>query len=257
MNVAGDSSMTHGEHSQNPSGIQQVAILRPAFAIASPDLAIPIMQETLLLLDLVVQEPSVNLREMSKLVLDDLGATLQILRLAGGEYGNSNGRPLRIEDCISCLGVHACMHAVSKEKAARNGRQRDIAEMWAHSREIAQFSKLIAEESPETDPEQAYLVGLLHLLGYLPQVLGWEGSGRDQTLSGLDLAKRWSLPHFVQQFFSTIQSTPEDSAWSEIVRLAHLRATRTAFKCSFDPEFRPILIHDSQATSYYAPDLNS
>jgi hypothetical protein len=85
--------MTNSKHSQRPSGIQQVVILQPTYV--APDPAIPIMQETLLLLDLVVQEPSVDLREMSKLVLDDLGATLQILRLAGSEYSNSKDRPLR------------------------------------------------------------------------------------------------------------------------------------------------------------------
>ncbi len=247
MNVAGGSSMTNSKNSQQPSGIQQVLILQPTYIGVAPDPAIPIMQETLLLLDLVVQEPSVNLREMSKLVLDDLGATLQILRLAGSEYGSSNDRPLRIEDCISSLGVHACMQAVSIEKAARHGRQRDIAEMWAHSREIAQFSKQVANKLPETDPEQAYLVGLLHLIGYLPNVLGWNDTRKDsatEALNGLNMAKRWSLPHFVQQFFSDIQSTGCESEWSEIVRLAHQRATRSTIKCPFDPGFGPILIQD-------------
>jgi hypothetical protein len=178
-------------------------------------------------------------------VLDDLGATLQILRLAGSEYSNSKDRPLRIEDCISDLGVHACMQAVSGEKAARHGRQRDIAEMWAHSREVGQFSKQVADKLPETDPEQAYLVGLLHLIGYLPNVLGWDNTRRDaasEALNGLQMAKRWSLPHFVQQFFSDIQSAGCESEWSEIVRLAHQRATRSSIKCPFNPEFGPILI---------------
>jgi hypothetical protein len=255
MNVAGGSPMTSSEHSQRPSGFQQVVILQPTHVAVAPDPAIPIMQETLLLLDLVVQEPSVDLREMSKLVLDDLGATLQILRLAGSEYGNFKDRPLRIEDCISGLGVQACMQAVSEEKAARHGRQRDIAEMWAHSREIAQFSRQIATNLPETDPEQAYLVGLLHLIGYLPSVLGWDDSRKDpasEALNGLHIAKRWSLPYFVQQFFSESQSVGSESVWSEIVRSAHHRATRSSVKCSFDPEFRPILIQDMPASLSYA-----
>ena len=237
--------MPNGEHSQSPIGLKQVVILQPTQVAAASDPAIPIMQETLLLLDLVVQEPCVNLREMSQLVLDDLGATLQILRLAGREYGNSNDRPLRIEDCISALGVDACMQAVSEERAARHGRQRVIAEMWAHSREIAQYCREVADELPEIDPEQAYLVGLLHLIGYLPLVLGWDDTRNDpaaEALSGFQMAKRWSLPHFVQQFFSEIQSAECNSEWSEIVRLAHQRATRSSVKCPFDTEFRPILI---------------
>jgi hypothetical protein len=117
--------------------------------------------------------------------------------------------------------------------------------MWAHSREVGQFSKQVADKLPETDPEQAYLVGLLHLIGYLPNVLGWDNTRRDaasEALNGLQMAKRWSLPHFVQQFFSDIQSAGCESEWSEIVRLAHQRATRSSIKCPFNPEFGPILI---------------
>jgi hypothetical protein len=239
--------MPNSEHSQSPTSLKQVVILQPTQVGAAPDPAIPIMQETLLLLDLAVQESSVDLREISQLVLDDLGATLQILRLAGREYANSHDRPLRIEDCISALGVNACMQAVSETRAARDGRQRAIAEMWAHAREIAKYSKEVADELPEVNPDQAYLVGLLHLIGSLPSVLGWNDTRKDaaaEALNGLQMAKRWWLPPFVQQFFAEIQSAEFKSEWSEIVRLAHQRATRSSFKCPFDPEFRPILIQD-------------
>ena len=87
--------MPISEHSQSLTSLRQVVILRPMQVAAGSDPAIPIMQETLLLLDLAAQESSVDLREMSQLVLDDLGATLQILRLAGREYDNSHDRPLR------------------------------------------------------------------------------------------------------------------------------------------------------------------
>jgi HD-like signal output (HDOD) protein len=237
--------MPISEHSQSPTSLRQVVILQPTPVAAAPDPAIPIMQETLLLLDLAVQESSVDLREMSQLVLDDLGATLQILRLAGREYDNSHDRPLRIEDCISALGVRACMQTVSETRAARDGRQRAIAEMWAHAREIAKCSKEVADELPGINPDRAYLVGLLHSIGSLPSVLGWDETRKDaaaEALNGLQLAKRWSLPSFVQQFFAELQSAECKSESPEIVRLAHQRATRSSFKCSFDPEFRPILI---------------
>jgi hypothetical protein len=247
MNVAGGGPMPNSEHSQNPTSLKQVVVLQPTQVAAAPDPAIPIMQDTLLLLDLVVQEPSVDLGKMTQLVLDDLGATLQIFRLAGREYGNSNDRPLRIEDCISDLGIQACMEAVSEGRAAGHGRQRPIAEMWAHAREIAQYCREVADELPDVNPDQAYLVGLLHLIGSLPSLLGWNRRRKDaaeEALNGLQMAKRWSLPYFVQQFFSEIQSAGCKSEWSEIVRLAHQRATRSSVECPFDPEFRPILLHD-------------
>jgi hypothetical protein len=75
MNVAGGGPMPSSEHSQSLTSLKQVVILQPTQVASVPDPALPIMQETLLLLDLAVQEPSIDLREMSQLVLDDLGAT--------------------------------------------------------------------------------------------------------------------------------------------------------------------------------------
>jgi hypothetical protein len=204
---------------------------------------IPILPKTLLLLDLMVQEPCVDLREMSQLVLSDLGAALQILRLAGREYGNAEGRPIRIEDCISELGLEACLKAVSAQTFARDGRQHAIAEFWDHSREIAQHSRLVADEMLDGYPEEAYLAGLLHAIGLLPELLGWSESGEaDAALVGLRFATRWSLPACVTEFFREVHFTGYPALWSGIVREAHQRANRSSIDCPFEQGLRPHLV---------------
>ena len=35
--------------------------------------------------------------------------------------------------------------------------------------------ELIAEDMPDVNPEEAYMVGLTHAIGLLPSVLGWDG----------------------------------------------------------------------------------
>jgi hypothetical protein len=205
---------------------------------------VPVLLETLLQLDLEVQEPCVDLRAMSQLVLSDLGATVQILRLAGREYGNEEGCPTRIEDCISDLGVHACLEAVSAQVVARNSRYHSITETWAHSREIAQYSKLVAEEMPEVNPEKAYLAGLLHAIGLLPGVLGWYGSeaaSADSALAGFKIARKWSLSPFVVEFFGEMYHAGCTSRWQEIVRKAHRRAARSSIHCPFEKDMSPLL----------------
>ena len=202
----------------------------------------PVTPETLLLLDLLVQESLVDLREMSELVLADLGATLQILRLAGREYGTSEDRPVRIADCIADLGLRACLKVVSAETMGRQKHKSEVAELWAHSREIARCSKLAAQEMAEIDPEEAYLVGLLHAIGLLPGLLRWrEYVSADDVLAGLRLAKLWALPLCVTEFFSELQLPGYPTRWSVVVRKAHLRAKRSSIGCSFDQEFRPRL----------------
>jgi HD-like signal output (HDOD) protein len=219
---------------------------QPVQAEFSRDLPdIPAMTQTLLILELLIQEPCVDLREVSRVVLGDLGATLQILRLAGREHGHAEGRPTRIEDCIADIGLQACLKAVSAQTIAKDGRRTEIGEFWAHSREIAEYSKIVAEDMPGINPEEAYLAGLLHALGMLPTLLGWREAGiTDGALAGLRIAKRWSLPHPVMELFNEMHLTGYATRWSGIVQKAHLRATRSSINCPFERSLRPQLHRD-------------
>ena len=238
------------------AGFSPVAVHQPWHFGALSDLpAVPVMPETLLLLDVETQEHSVDLRKISQLVLGDLGATVQILRLAGREYGDAGG-PSRIEDCISDLGVRACMEAMSEQVTLRNSHHDPIARLWAHSREIAQYAKLIAEEMPDVNPEQAYLVGLLHAIESLPAVLGWglsETAMFDNALTGLKIVQEWSFPRFVVESFDERQSAGRASRWAEIVGTAHRYATRSSVDCPFEQGIRPALYTSVQVS--FAPHL--
>lgn len=205
---------------------------------------VPVLPETLLRIELEVQEPCVDLRAMSQLVLSDLGATVQILRLAGREYGDAEDRPNRIEDCIADLGLDACMEALSAETAAHDSHYRAIQETWTHSRQIAQYSMLIAEDMPEVNPEEAYLVGLLHAIGLLPTILGWDGSRTgtvDSSRAGYKIARKWSLPHFVVKSFGEMHLGGSATRWPEVVRKAHRISSRSSIRCPFEPSFGPLL----------------
>jgi HD-like signal output (HDOD) protein len=200
---------------------------QPQLEICREHSDLPVMPQTLLLVDLLVQETCVDLRQMSELVLADLGATLQILRLAGREYGAADDRPVRIADCISDLGLRTCLNALSRQSVSRQERKGEIGKLWAHSREIANCSRLVAQQMPETDPEEAYLVGLLHGFGLLPALLGWrESNVADDALLGLRLAKRWSLPRCVTEFFSEQHLTRYATRWSVVVQEAHILANQ-------------------------------
>jgi hypothetical protein len=208
----------------------------------------PVMPETLLLLDLMVQETCVDLRRMSQLVLADVGATLQILRLAGRHYGMAEDRPNRVEDCISDLGLRACLKAVSAQTISRHGRQNEVAAFWEHSRDVASHAKLVAQDMQEIDPEEAYLAGLLHAIGSLPALLGWkDASVADPALAGVRLAKRWSLPTCVTELCNEMQLPGYPSGWSGIVREAHSRGARSCGNCLFEEDLRPRLYRTAEA----------
>jgi hypothetical protein len=203
------------------------------------------MHETLLLVELEAQEFSVDLRALSQLVLSDLGATLLILRLAGCEHGNAEGRPARMVDCISDIGVPACIEAMSAQLAMGGGRSAFIAELWSHSSEIARHSKRIAEATVDIDPDQAYLVGMCHSIGLLPDALGWDVSkrqGLDSVPVGLELARAWTLPSCVIDYFRDLQMCGGQSPWPEIVQAAHRCAGQTSIDCSSREDLRPQLL---------------
>jgi HD-like signal output (HDOD) protein len=205
---------------------------------------LPVMPETLLLLELKLYEPCVNLREFSELVLSDLGAAVQVLRLAGREYGNAEGRPSRIEDCIADLGLEACVEAVAAQPLTRDSNYHAIVETWTHSREIAHYTRLAAEETSDVNPEEAYLVGLLHAIGTLPSLLSWpvkDAGAVDATLAGFRMARSWALPAGVMEFFCEMSLPGYTPHWSALVRAAHQRASRSSIDCSFQNNIRPHL----------------
>lgn len=186
---------------------------------------VPVLPETLLSVELKLHEPQVNLTELTGLVLGDLGAALQIYRMAQREYGSLEDRPTRIEDCISDLGLWICLDVISRQTVTRGSRQNAVLEYWAHARGIADYCSLVAEEaSPETNPRDAYLVGLFHELGLLPDVLGWSRSvysAADSSVAGMRMAIAWSLPRCVREYFCEIQLPGPMNRWLAIVETAH------------------------------------
>jgi HDOD domain len=206
---------------------------------------VAVTKETLLLVELETQGFCVDLRALSKLVLSDLGATLQVLRLAGREYGDAEGRPVRVEDCIADLGVQACLDVMSAHLMPRDLRSTAVSELWSHSREIAGHSQRLAEQMPDVDPDQAYLVGLCHSIGSLPGVLGLDGTTCqefDIVRMGLELATEWSLPGCVVSYFSDLERHGGRSAWPGIVQAAHRCAGEPTGECASSGYLPPQLL---------------
>lgn len=195
---------------------------------------VPVLAATLLKMELELHESSTDLRAFSEVVLGDMGATIQILRIVGREYGAASDRPARVEDCISALGPRACLNATASGPFIRGIRQRASVEMWAHARETAQYFKLLAAQSSSSiHPDQAYLAGLLHSLGALPAVLDWGGCG----ISGgparvaLEMAELWHLPRYVREFFSEVLMPGHSPEWSQFITIGHHPAKESWAEC--------------------------
>jgi hypothetical protein len=207
-----------------------------SYEIADDLPSVPVLPETLLSMELQLRENSVDLRSFSEAVLGDLGATIQILRLAALEYG-AEDCPLRIEDCISAFGPSACLEAAASGTLVRGVAQRADYEFWTHSREIARSFRRVAEEMPGiVNPDQAYIAGLLHAMGALPSVLGWHwhGIAGSRTLSALKLAEQWRFPGYVKDFFCEALIPGFNPHWTEILSAAHRLVKGSWARCPLD-----------------------
>lgn len=204
---------------------------------------LPVLPETLLAMDLQLQNGTVDLRAFSETILADLGATVQVLRMAGNEYGVVDDRPMRIEDCICDFGPAACFEAVAKGTVARSLQRRAVAEIWAHAREIAQNAKHLAEAIPSAiSSDQAYMAGMVHAIGSLPSVLGWDWNeaSHDDSSTALKLAEKWGFPGYLRDFFCEMMMPGYNPQWSEMIAQAHRMSNGQTGRCTiYDAAFRP------------------
>lgn len=188
---------------------------------------VPAMPATVLGLELLLQESYIDLRLASELVLSDLGATIQLLRLTGGEFEDAEDRPSRMEDCIASLDVEDWFAAVSAVAMTRDSEDAPAIALWEHSYLIAQYSRLVAESLDGVFPEEAYMVGLLHEIAAIPGSMGSQtiknSPTGSMTASSLTrkLAHEWCLPAYLIEALCSLRESRATSIWTRILSSAH------------------------------------
>lgn len=180
---------------------------------------VPVMSATVLGLEMLLQEPFVDLGRVSDLILSDVGATVQTLRLIAKEYDNPVERPSRMGECIASLDVDEWFGAISARTFVDDWEHSAATAAWKHCRLIAHYAQLVSESIEEISPDDAYLVGLLHGVGTIPTALGWQFCDRD----GQDvlLAMEESLPLFVLAALRGACDSPASPIWRFILTSAH------------------------------------
>lgn len=187
-----------------------------------PDLLdhVPVMSSTVLGLEVLLDELSIDLRMASELVLSDVGATIQVLRLIGKEYDVASERPYRMGDCLASLDVDDWFRAISTSPFICDGEHAPLTALWNHCYLVAQYSQLVAESLGDISPEDAYLVGLLHGIGKIPAVLGWPYSSAGGNERAPLSTMEGTMPLFVVAALRSVNDN-SDSPWKFILKTAH------------------------------------
>ena len=200
-------------------------------AFPDPFPTVPTLLATRIQLELLLGEPLIDLRAVSAAVLQDPGATLQVLRLVAAESGANEtfksriSSPIRMEDCLASLDAHAwfdaiCAATVDGDRPAPS----ELFAAWAHANAVAQCAMELAEWLEGYSPEEACLVGLLHELEDLPALLCWDGRLFPELRSVEQMARAWGLPrHLVLCSENPAES---DRYWAVLLNEAHRRLKR-------------------------------
>lgn len=182
---------------------------------------VPVMSATVLGLQMLLYEPYIDLRKVSALILSDVGATIQILRLIGREYNLAGERPGRMDDCIAGLDVDDWFSVLSSHTFACDNEHFAATALWKHSLLVAQYAQLVAESIEGISPEDAYLVGLLHENQAIPAVLGWHDNDSGSSSPDALLAMDGALPFFVLAAIRSVNEPSSSSPWKLILTAAH------------------------------------
>ena len=193
----------------------------PSISIHGPLPGVPVMAVTRLRLELLSDEPVIDLKSVTEVVLADAGATLQILRLVGEEFPDEGERPKRIEDCIVCLSFARCYQTICASNMSSSGPH--VAE-WQRCRRFAECVRELVAAHDSITPEEGYLVGLLCRLGTFPKLLGWKDDpalANESEALGIMLALHWRLPSCVLLAIQEQHCSGGYSTWKQILEVAH------------------------------------
>lgn len=159
---------------------------------------VPVLPVTRLQVDLLLNQPVLDLQAIVDVILGDVGAALQVLRISAAIGTIANRRTGHIATCVLHLGRTGLSRAFSTLlPSGFEGRNATAKCFWLRSQIAAELARLLAKGVADIPPNDAALAGLLHEIGRLPQLLGWCATGidfNDAMAVGSALASEWGLP---------------------------------------------------------------
>ncbi len=181
----------------------------------------PVMPSTVLGLELLLQDRSLDLQMASELILRDVGATLQVMRLMSKEVKPQGERPFRMTQCLATVDASVWFPILAANALSANQTSAEIAGMWKHCRCVAHFAKLIAESLGEVAAEDAYLAGLLHEVENIGELVSKRSTA--STTEAVQL--HHVLASSVVTALQSAKRRDNGSVWRYVLASAHALAT--------------------------------
>ena len=153
---------------------------------------LPPFQHTVVDLMTILNDPSADAREAAKPIGADPALSAQILRMCNSPVFGRRSRVISIEQAVALLGtdrLRSLAMTSSLAGFAGQGLPKDqIASFWQHSFLAAMLSRHLAEYNGYAEKEQAYIAGLLHDIGQVPQ---WMSAAEEKTQKRAAVLDSW------------------------------------------------------------------
>jgi signal transduction histidine kinase/HD-like signal output (HDOD) protein len=134
------------------------------------------MPQTLLKLMEQCQSEDIGLADLSRLIAQDTAMTTKMLAVANSSAYYRSGSANSLDQALQAIGTEMIKTIVINEsvsqvfdKLSQHGNI-DLRGFWAHSLQAGVAARIIAQRISYSNPEEAYLAGLLHDVGRLALV---------------------------------------------------------------------------------------
>jgi len=137
------------------------------------DHGLPPFPNTVLELTAILSSASVDVKRAGKVIRADPSLSAQVLRLCNSPMFGLRSRVISIEQATILIGterLRSIAMTCSLVDYSGCGLPRDqVMNFWQHSFLAALLSEYLAKLTEYSEKEQAYIAGLLHDIGQLPQ----------------------------------------------------------------------------------------
>ncbi len=175
----------------------------------------PVLNELLSLFN----QDDISLSLLLDIIQKDITVTTNILKYANSAYFGASGTVSSLKKAIELIGlvetrnISVCNVLISNFAQKNYIGHFDYKIFWLHSFLTANISKCIAKLSNKFDENEAYIIGLLHDIGWLAIALylpdqydlirknddnNKNNSGKSMhSLIGMKVVKMWNLPDII------------------------------------------------------------
>lgn len=193
---------------------------------------VPSMATALVTLQILLNDSVGDLETITQVVREDVGLTIQLLRLSGSISGNLLRMPLSFGKLVVIAGQAKLREMVAEAPVIGESllvTTEGCSSFWLRSRQTARTAEQVAAEVFPELQETAYIAGLLRHMGELPALLGWRLPGLDSAGPdeiGYRMARSWNFPNLLAEVIGGDEHACRSSKSQWLLRL--IRAAEPA-----------------------------